>query len=136
MPSVVFRRDHLRFTLGIICGSGSFAVGDHLRRCTELTIDGILARKIGSIGSFTAIYFAKKRRLFPLLYILVLAVQKTNNTLYAFHISVFRLSFLTIQVFRIQENITFQPRGIYRPINGHQRHVRHVRTRFQFLLFH
>ena len=42
MPSVVFRRDHLRFTSGIICGSGSFAVqfgdhlrsGDHLRRCT------------------------------------------------------------------------------------------------------
>ena len=36
MPSVIFRRDHLRFTSGIICGSGSFAVqfGDHLRRCT------------------------------------------------------------------------------------------------------
>ena len=33
MPSVVSRRDHLRFTSGIICGSGSFAVqfGDHLR---------------------------------------------------------------------------------------------------------
>ena len=33
MPSVVFRRDHLRFTSGIICGSGSFAVqfGDHFR---------------------------------------------------------------------------------------------------------
>ena len=61
-----------------------------------MTIDGILARKIGSIESFTAIYFAKKRRLFPLIYILVLAVQKTNNTLYAFHMSVFRLSFLTI----------------------------------------
>ena len=33
MPFVVFRRDHLRFTSGIICGSGSFAVqfGDHFR---------------------------------------------------------------------------------------------------------
>ena len=45
MPSVVFRRDHLRF--GIICGPiwgsfpvwGSFAVGDHLRRCTGHVID-------------------------------------------------------------------------------------------------
>ena len=42
MPFLVFRRDHLRSTSGIICGSGSFAVqfgdhfrpGDHLRRCT------------------------------------------------------------------------------------------------------
>ena len=44
MPFVIFRRgsfavhigDHLRF--GIICGPiwGSFAVGDHLRRCTDL----------------------------------------------------------------------------------------------------
>ena len=33
MPSVVFGRNHLRFTSGIICGSGSFAVqfGDHFR---------------------------------------------------------------------------------------------------------
>ena len=33
MPFVIFRRDHLRFTSGIICGSGSFAVqfGDHFR---------------------------------------------------------------------------------------------------------
>ena len=36
-------RDHLRAFLliisglGIICGRGSFAVGDHLRRCTLLT---------------------------------------------------------------------------------------------------
>ena len=31
MPFLVFRRDHLRSTSGIICGSGSFAVqfGDH-----------------------------------------------------------------------------------------------------------
>ena len=44
MPFLVFRRDHLRSTSGIICGSGSFAVqfgdhfrsGDHLRRCTVL----------------------------------------------------------------------------------------------------
>ena len=42
MPFLVFRRDHLRSTSGITCGSGSFAVqsgdhfrsGDHLRRCT------------------------------------------------------------------------------------------------------
>ena len=40
--------DHLQSTLGIICGSiwgsfevwGSFAVGDHLRRCTTLYIPG------------------------------------------------------------------------------------------------
>ena len=33
MPFLVFRRDHLRSTSGIICGSGSFAVqfGDHSR---------------------------------------------------------------------------------------------------------
>ena len=45
MPFLVFRRDHLRSTSRIICGPiwgslavwGSFAVGDHLRRCTVLT---------------------------------------------------------------------------------------------------
>ena len=52
MPFLVFRRDHLRSTSGIIFGSGSFAVqfgdhfrsgwgsfavGDHLRRCTNLS---------------------------------------------------------------------------------------------------
>ena len=35
MPFLAFRRDHLRSTMGIICGSGSFAdqfrYGDHLR---------------------------------------------------------------------------------------------------------
>ena len=33
MPFFVFRRDHLRYTSGIIFGSGSFAVqfGDHFR---------------------------------------------------------------------------------------------------------
>ena len=33
MPFLVFQRDHLRSTSGIICGSGSFAVhcGDHFR---------------------------------------------------------------------------------------------------------
>ena len=33
MPFLVFRRDYLRSTLGIICGSKSFAVqfGDHFR---------------------------------------------------------------------------------------------------------
>ena len=33
MPFLVFRRDHLRSTSGIVCGSGSFAVqfGDHFR---------------------------------------------------------------------------------------------------------
>ena len=34
MPFFAFQRDHLRSTSGIVCGSGSFAVGDHLRRCT------------------------------------------------------------------------------------------------------
>ena len=43
MPSVVFRWDHLRFTSGIICGSGSFAVqfGDHLR-CGDHLRSGII----------------------------------------------------------------------------------------------
>ena len=38
MPFLVFRRDHLQSTSGIICGPiwGSFAVGDHLWRCTVL----------------------------------------------------------------------------------------------------
>ena len=44
IPFLVFRRDHLRSTSGIICCSGSFAVqfedhfrsGDHLGRCTGL----------------------------------------------------------------------------------------------------
>ena len=51
MPSVVFRRDHLRFTSGIICGSGSFAVqfGDHLRSGVGL---GIVCDR----GSFAALY--------------------------------------------------------------------------------
>ena len=33
MPFLIFQRDHLRSTSGIICGSGSFAVqiGDHFR---------------------------------------------------------------------------------------------------------
>ena len=33
MPFLIFRRDHLRSTSGIICGSGPFAVqfGDHFR---------------------------------------------------------------------------------------------------------
>ena len=40
MPFHDLQRDHLRSnlgiisSLGIICGQGSFAVGDHLRRCT------------------------------------------------------------------------------------------------------
>ena len=42
MPFLIFRPDHLRSTSGIICGPiwglfavwGSFAVGDHMRRCT------------------------------------------------------------------------------------------------------
>ena len=44
MPFLVFRRDHLRSASGIICGSGSFAiwgsfaVRDHLGRCTKRTI--------------------------------------------------------------------------------------------------
>ena len=33
MPFLIFQRDHLRSTSGIVCGSGSFAVqiGDHFR---------------------------------------------------------------------------------------------------------
>ena len=59
MPFTIFRRNHLRSTSGIICGSGSsaiwgsFAVGGHLQRCmtpifikdqnlTKITIDQFL----------------------------------------------------------------------------------------------
>ena len=50
MPVLVFRRDHLRSTSGIICGSGSFAVqfGDHFR-------SGIICGR----GSFAALYRCK-----------------------------------------------------------------------------
>ena len=39
-PFLFFFRDHLRSTLGITCGRGSFAVhfGDHLRYCTVLNV--------------------------------------------------------------------------------------------------
>ena len=43
IPFLVFRRDHLRSTSGIICGSGSFAVqfGDHFR-CGDHLRSGII----------------------------------------------------------------------------------------------
>ena len=58
--SSFFRRDHLRSTSGIICGSGSsavqswgsfpvwgsFAIGDHLRRCTVLRYTSYLMKNI------------------------------------------------------------------------------------------
>ena len=64
--------DHLRF--GIICGSiwgsfpvwGSFAVGDHLRRCTEpKTIYKYRIRKLnmGIISNMILDHIAKRRRL-------------------------------------------------------------------------
>ena len=45
----VYVGDHLRF--GIICGPiwGSFAVGDHLRRCTQLYIYLIPTLEAGSL---------------------------------------------------------------------------------------
>ena len=51
MPSVVFRRDHLRFTSGIICGSGSFAVqfGDHFRSGDHLR-SGIICGAVQTFG--------------------------------------------------------------------------------------
>ena len=56
MPFLVFQRDHLRSTLGIICGQiwgsfpvwGSFVVGDHLRRCKVIDTEfqsGLKIRK-------------------------------------------------------------------------------------------
>ena len=47
--------DHLRFTLGIISGLGSFAVGDHLRRCTVLYCSLIPLR-------FCRLSFAQSRK--------------------------------------------------------------------------
>ena len=49
MPFLIFRRDHLRSTSGIICGSGSFAIqfGDHFRSGDHLR-SGI----ISGMGSF------------------------------------------------------------------------------------
>ena len=78
MPSVVFRRDHLRFTSGIVCGSGSFAVqfgdhfrsGDHLRRCTVISLENRVRKVMINEDPFKKIlhisvqhpcFFLKKR---------------------------------------------------------------------------
>ena len=50
MPFLVFQRDHLWSTSGIICDSGSFAVkfGDHLLRCKVIETEfqsGLKIRK-------------------------------------------------------------------------------------------
>ena len=52
MPFLVFRRDHLRSTTGMICGLGSFMVqfGDHFRL-------GIIYGR----GSFAALYNTDRR---------------------------------------------------------------------------
>ena len=55
-PFLFFFRDHLRSTLGITCGrgsfavSGSFAVGDHLRYCTVLSLYGSYLRRNASLS--------------------------------------------------------------------------------------
>ena len=36
------KRDHLQSTSGIICGSGSFAVGNHLQCCTILSLNCVV----------------------------------------------------------------------------------------------
>ena len=56
MPFLIFRRDHLRSTSGIICGSGSFAVkfGDHFRSGDHLR-SGIIC---GAVQYSIAINFA------------------------------------------------------------------------------
>ena len=55
MPFLIFRRDHLRSTSGIICGSGSFAVqiGDHFRSGDHLR-SGIICGAVQS--SFKMIF--------------------------------------------------------------------------------
>ena len=61
MPFVVFRRDHLRFTSGITCGSGSFAVqfGDHLRSGDHLRPGIICGAVQDSTQSYTITYQAR-----------------------------------------------------------------------------
>ena len=66
MPFLIFRRDNLRSTSGIICGSGSFAVqfGDHFRSGDHLW-SGIISG-LGIIcgrGSFAALYSTKNAAL-------------------------------------------------------------------------
>ena len=53
MPILVFRRDHLRSTSGIICGSGSFAVqfGYHFRSGDQLR-SGIICGAVQIKKSF------------------------------------------------------------------------------------
>ena len=70
MPFLVFRRDHLRSTSGIICGSGSgsFAVqfgihlrsGDYLRRFTNNQLNKISS---GGKGNYRNVKFCKNNSL-------------------------------------------------------------------------
>ena len=77
MPSVVFRRDHLRFTSGIICGSGSFAgqFGDHFRSGDHLR-SGIICGAVQNSQS-NWVMRAKIGKLTVVLWLIVvyLAVQ-------------------------------------------------------------
>ena len=74
MPFVIFRRDHLRFTSGIICGSGSFAVqfGDHFRSGDHLR-PGIIC---GAVQNKTNLKFrlGVMRAPSPFILILILSV--------------------------------------------------------------
>ena len=53
MPFLIFRRDHLRYTSGITCGSESFAVqfGDNFRSGDQLR-SGINSRQQMVISSY------------------------------------------------------------------------------------
>ena len=59
-PSVIFRRDHLRFISGIICGSGSFSVqfGDHMRSGDHLR-SGIICGAVQIAEDRTMFYLLR-----------------------------------------------------------------------------
>ena len=94
-----------------------------------VTIDGILARKIGRIGSFTAIHFAKKSRLLPL--ILHSSTCRSKHEKHSLRFSPVSFpsfetttndSFLTMQTF-LGFNISLLNQDEFkRSISGHQRH--------------
>ena len=52
MRFLVFLPGHLQSTSGIICGLGSFAVGDHFRRCTGVSPNNPNEKQIIKGGTF------------------------------------------------------------------------------------
>ena len=111
MPFLIFWRDHLRSSSGIICGPiwgsfpvwGSFAVGDHLRRCTattfcEKTLPGNNLRANPYKNQTNQISSARLENSISLLFCIKLTPSKNTNKLCFFPEIV--LSFREKQPFR------------------------------------